>query len=81
VTGRTPRPFVVFGFETTHDALVAEEILRAGELDAVPIPTPRVLGSHCGIALRVPFLQAEAARLALAGAGLEGVSEAAIEDV
>jgi hypothetical protein len=81
VTGRTPRPFAVFGFETTHDALVAEEILRARGLDAVPIPTPRVLGVLCGIALRVPHLQAEEARLALGAAGLAGVSETAIEDV
>ena len=58
---RTPRSFAVFGFQSTHDALAAEDVLRDIGAEVVPIPAPSSLGGRCGIALRVPELQAEMA--------------------
>lgn len=46
--------FVVFGFSSTHDAIRAERLMRAEQLDAILIPTPSALGSLCGLALRAP---------------------------
>jgi len=81
VSPRESRLFAVFGFETTHDALAAEDALRDVGLDAVPIPTPRALGATCGIAIRIPVEQAEEARRVLVAAVINLASEAALEDV
>lgn len=62
-------PFVVYGFATTHDALVAERALIAADVMHVTIPTPKSLGALCGIALRVPEPCTEAAEQALHAAG------------
>lgn len=78
---RPRRPFVVFGFRTTHEALDAEAVLRRAALDVVPVPTPAVLGELCGIAMRVPPEQADPAEEALRAAGLVPESAARIEDV
>ena len=53
--------FVVFGFDSTHDALRAETVLLAAGVEVALIPTPRALGTLCGFAVRVPVaLRAEA---------------------
>ena len=50
---REPRTFAVLGFESTHDALDAESLLGDLGIDVVPIPVPKTIGAHCGIALRI----------------------------
>ncbi len=80
MTRRQKRPFVVFGFETTHDALAAEAVLKAADLRVVPIPAPPVLGALCGIAMRIPPESAGRARDLLAAADLDPVTRAEIED-
>lgn len=72
--------FTVFGFAGTHDALKAEEVLLQARIDVVLIPTPRVLGSLCGFAVRVPTAQRDAALAALIAADREPDGEAEIED-
>jgi hypothetical protein len=62
-------PFVVYGFATTHDALVGERTLIAADVMHVTIPTPKSLGALCGIALRVPESSAGDAEAALVAAG------------
>lgn len=49
------RAFVVFGFETTHDAMRAERVLEDAAIDVTLIPTPKSLGTLCGLAARVPL--------------------------
>ena len=81
MTHRDLRRFVVFGFATTHDALAAETALKEGDIEAVPIPTPKALGELCGIALRVEEPLAREARAALDSASVSVASETTIEDV
>lgn len=61
-------PFIVYGFATTHDALVGERTLLAADITHMTIPTPKSLGALCGIALRVPEASAHDAELALTAA-------------
>lgn len=77
---RARRPFVAYGFRTTHEALQAESILKGAGLSVVPIPTPSVLGELCGIAMRVPPEQAEAAEKALLAGGVSPEASTTIED-
>jgi hypothetical protein len=78
---RTPRPFVVYGFATTHDALAAETAIKDASLSVTPIPAPRELGSLCGIALRVEPVVTPSVEAALAAAGLRWTARAEIADV
>ncbi len=78
---RERKPFVVFGFRTTHEALDAEAALKRAALDVVPVPTPAVLGELCGIAMRVPPEQASRAQEVLLEAGITPQSSARIDDV
>lgn len=80
----TPRPahtFAALGFATTHDALAAEASLKAAGVPAVPIPTPRELGSLCGIALRLELADVAAAESELAARGISWTARAEFEDV
>lgn len=80
----TPRPlrqFVVFGFETTHDALTAEQALKQHDIEVVPIPTPKTLGALCGIALRVPAHLEGEAHAVLEAASVNPTSEVVMEDL
>ena len=78
---REPRHFVVLGFGSTHDTLDAEALLGDLGVAVTPMPTPKVLGSLCGIALRIDPGDEDRARRYLDGAGLEITSAAEIDDV
>ena len=78
---RVPRPFVVFGFGSTHDALEAEDLLRDADIEVVPIPAPPALGALCGIALRVPETAAEQAHCQFAEGGIEPSGIIRMDDV
>jgi hypothetical protein len=62
-------PYVVYGFASTHDALVGERTLIAADVTHTTIPTPKGIGGLCGIALRVPWLNGADADVALVNAG------------
>lgn len=80
MTSRQLRPFVVFGFSTTHDALDAESLLEDMGIDVVPIPAPAELGKLCGIGLRVEPDQADRAGIYLQRAEIVVVGRVNIED-
>lgn len=75
------RVFVVFGFESVHDTLAAEDVLGSAGVRAVTIPSPRELGELCGIALRVLLADAAAAEEALTRAGARVRGRAEITDL
>jgi hypothetical protein len=75
------RTFVVFGFDSVHDTLAAEDALRDAGIPAVTIPSPRELGELCGIALRVLPADADAAEDALTRAGARVRGRAEITDL
>lgn len=52
-------------FDSPHQALRAEGVLRREEIPHTVVNTPREFSLHCGISLRVPFRWAEAAERAL----------------
>lgn len=80
MTPREKRPFVVLGFDTTHDALDAEAVLEADGLEPVPIPAPLELGVRCGIAMRIePNVELDA-KAALSQAGINIASESVVDD-
>ncbi len=81
MSGREPRIFAVYGFATTHDALAAESVVKAAGIAVIPVPAPRALGSLCGVALRVPLDEAEAAEAAVLAARAAWVSRIEMEDV
>lgn len=76
-----PRRFVIYGFASVHDAMAAEDALKAGEVAVTAIPSPRALGELCGIALRVAPQDAETAEAALMRAELPPRATAEIDDV
>lgn len=75
------RRFVAFGFASVHDAMAAEDALKAAGIAAVAIPSPRALGELCGVALRVDPAEAREAEDALSDAGLSPVASAEIDDL
>jgi hypothetical protein len=75
------RHFVVYGFASVHDALAAESALRAAGIGVTVIPSPRVLGELCGIAVRVDVDDAGPAEAVLTGCGLPPRANALIEDI
>jgi hypothetical protein len=78
---RTPRPFAVLGFGSTHAALDAEALLMDLGIDVVPIPAPKELGALCGIALRLELADEERAMRYLESAGMEPKSRLELEDI
>ncbi len=74
------RPFAVFGFNSTHEALQAERALLAADIEVALIPTPRALGSLCGFAVRVPAAMSEAAARILDDARIDPTGLIEIED-
>jgi hypothetical protein len=77
---RPLRPFAVFGFASTHDALDAEAVLDERGIDVVTIPAPKPIGALCGIALRVAPDQAERALGYLQRAGITPSATIELED-
>ena len=78
---RPSRRYSVFGFDSTHDALAAEEAIKQRGIDVLAIPRPKVLGTGCGIALRVLPADEPALRNVLAEAGIAWSAAGAMEDV
>ena len=76
-----PRPFLVFAFDSTHEALEAEDALKRAGVSVVPIPTPVTLGGLCGLAMRVPPEEAHEARNVLGQARIRPRAETTIDDV
>lgn len=73
--------YVVYGFATTHDALAAEQaLMERGSPPFVTVPTPKVLGTLCGIALRLLPEHAPEAELGMREAGLQWSGSAEVED-
>jgi len=72
--------FAVYGFETTHDALIAERKVAAAGIGMRLIPTPPSLGVLCGLALRVRAADAAATEAALRSSGLSWSGPVTIED-
>jgi len=81
VSAREPRPFVVYGFESTHAALSAESLLKDMGVAVVPVPAPKSIGRLCGIALRVEPAESDRAEELLANAGMEPNARVEVEDV
>jgi hypothetical protein len=81
VSAAEPRPFVVYGFESTHAALAAEAVLKDLGVAVVPVPAPKSIGRLCGIALRVEPADAERAEALLSNAGIEPTARVEIEDL
>ncbi len=77
---RELRPFVVFGFDSTHTSLAAENVLREAGVSVKPMPLPRARGELCGIALRVPPQEEESAVAALAASGIRIAARDEIRD-
>jgi hypothetical protein len=72
--------FRLFGFATTHDALRAERALEQAGIEVRLVPTPKALGSLCGLAARVPGARADEASAALEAAGVRVSGSIEIED-
>lgn len=81
MTAGETRPFIVYGFESTHAALAAEGLLKDLGIDVVPVPAPKSIGRLCGIALRVEPAQAARAEELLANAGMEPNARVEVEDL
>lgn len=75
------RPFVVYGFSSTHEALDAEALLDDMGVDVVPVPAPTTISATCGIALRVPEADAPRADKYLVNAGLVPGARVSILDL
>jgi transposase len=78
---RDLQEFVAFGFASIHDALAGESALKAAGVPATTIPSPKELGSLCGIALRVRPADARCAEDALSKAGTPAAKKAEILDL
>lgn len=78
---RQLKPFVVYGFSSTHDALDAEALLEDMGIDVVPVPAPPGVSANCGIALRVAPGDAERVERYLESAGIGLAARVEIEDL
>jgi hypothetical protein len=45
--------YAVFTFETTHQAMAAEDVLRRGGIKLEAVPPPSDISAGCGLALRI----------------------------
>jgi hypothetical protein len=62
---------VVFTFDTTHQALWAEDLAREREIPVETAPAPPEAKAKCGIALRAPANRAEELTAAFREEGIE----------
>jgi hypothetical protein len=76
---RDERDFVVFGFDSTHDALAAEALLKDLGVPVLPVPPPRHLGA-CGIGLRVEPSDVDRAAELLERASIHVASRVPVRD-
>ncbi len=60
----------ILAFFSTHHALSAEKLLKANRIEHTIVPTPRRLGGHCGIAIRIDAADVERVRKLLDSAGI-----------
>lgn len=75
------RPYRVWGFSSTHDAIAAEDALLAAGIAAQTIPRPAEIGgAECGISVRVPHEYEDAARAALEAARIDIVGSILVLD-
>ena len=65
-----PMTRTIFTFETTHDALWAEEVARARGVPAEVVPAPPAARARCNLALETFPADFEAMRTALREAGV-----------
>ena len=65
------RSFLVILFHTTNHVLRAEKALKRADLTLKIVPVPRHLSSDCGVSIRIPEGEREAAVAALDEAELE----------
>lgn len=72
--------YAAFGFDSTYDALRAETVLLASDVDVVLIPTPRALGTLCGFAVRVRIDQRDAACAVFEAEGIDPTGEIELEE-
>ncbi len=78
---RKLRPYILFGFVTTHDALAAEEVLKKTGIPVSAVPTPSSLaGGLCGIALRIEPVDSDRVRAQLADRGIDVRAEVEMGD-
>lgn len=75
------RRFVVYGFDSVHNALAAESALASSGVSATAIPSPRELGELCGVALRVEPDRGAAAEAVFAACGIAPRATAEIDDL
>jgi hypothetical protein len=64
----------LFGFDTTHHALWAEEVARAAGIAAEVVPAPPALHARCNLALETMADDAEALSAALLAEGVPFVA-------
>ena len=62
--------YLMISFENTHSAISTEKLLE-GRFKVATMPTLRSVTQSCGISLRLPAADYEAARLAVAESGLD----------
>ena len=60
---------VIFTFESTHQAMAAEDILRLAGIGLEVVPPPPELSPGCGLALQVSVRDLSAACCALTSSG------------
>jgi hypothetical protein len=77
---RQPRVFAVYAFDSAHDSLTAERLLKGACVSARAIPKPRTLGGGCGIALRVEPADAALAEELLVRNNVEWTANGEIVD-
>jgi hypothetical protein len=67
-----PNPtIIIFTFETTHQALWAEEVAQEQGLPCEVAPAPPEVDAKCGLSIRTPESQADRMAEAFAEEGIE----------
>ena len=75
------RPYRVWGFASTHDAIAAEDVLKRAGLSATTVPRPAEIGgAECGISVRVPHEDEDRASMVLQEAGIHVIGGILVMD-
>jgi Putative Se/S carrier protein-like len=69
--------YAIFTFETVHQAVAAEDVLRRARVDLEEVPPPPEVDAACDLAVRIPLgeLYEAIGMLATEDAGWEAVYE------